>query len=158
MGERAAVLHITTSSTLSKNQNAGPLFATNLLKLIVVVEIESNSRVVQSEIGVDEVVYTLRGFDAAAAVDVVVVVIVLELDPPASGNCKAEESKRLGMVIENCEVSPAAAAAESAAAGEWRWRRLSGLGRAVSIFGAVRIVWSAGSADWRRVAYDGISA
>jgi hypothetical protein len=50
---------------------------------------------------VDEVVYTLRGFDVAAAVGVVVVVIVLEVDPPASGNCKAEESKRLGMVIEN---------------------------------------------------------
>ena len=99
--------------------------------------------------------YTLRGFDAAAAVGVVVIVVVLEVDPPASGNCKAEESKGLGMVIENCEVSPAA---ESAGVGEWHWRRLSGLGRAVSVFGAVRIVWSAGSADWRRVAYDGISA
>jgi hypothetical protein len=86
------------------------------LKLIVVVEIKSNSRVVKSGIGVDEVQVVLSGFNAAAAVSVVVVVVVvLEVDPPASGNCKAEESKRLGMVIENCEVSPAA---ESAAAGE----------------------------------------
>ena len=33
----------------------------------------------------DEVVYTLRGFDAPAAVGVVVVVVVLEVEPPCIG-------------------------------------------------------------------------
>jgi hypothetical protein len=79
------------------------------LKLIVVVENESGSRVVRSGTGV--LSCTLRGFDVAAAVGVVVV--VLEVEPPASGNCKAEESKRLGMVIENGEVGPAPAAEDA---------------------------------------------
>jgi hypothetical protein len=79
------------------------------LKLIVVVENESGSRVVRSGTGV--LSCTLRGFDVAAAVGVVVVVLEVE-PPPASGNCKAEESKRLGMVIENGEVGPAPAVEE----------------------------------------------
>jgi hypothetical protein len=46
------------------------------------------------------------------AVFAVVVVVGLEIaEPPASGNCKAVESKRVGMVIENGEDGPALAAA-----------------------------------------------
>ena len=78
--------------------------------------IESGSRVVRSEMGV--LSYTLRGFDVGAplvvgvAVVAVVVVVVLEVaEPPASGNCKAVESKRVGMVIENGDDGPALAAA-----------------------------------------------
>jgi hypothetical protein len=79
---------------------------------MVVVVIESGSRVVRSEMGV--LSYTLRGFDDGALLvgAVAVVVVVLEVaEPPASGNCKAVESKRVGMVIENGEDGPALAAA-----------------------------------------------
>ena len=83
---------------------------------MVVVVIESGSRVVRSGMGV--LSYTLRGFDAVAlpvvgvaVVVVVVVVVVLEVaEHPASGNCKAVESKRVGMVIENGEDGHALAA------------------------------------------------
>jgi len=77
--------------------------------------------VVRSGIGV----YTLRGFDDddAAAVAVTAVVLLLLLLPVvgvivdvASGNCKAVESRRLGIVIENGEVELEAAAAAAAAA------------------------------------------
>jgi hypothetical protein len=79
---------------------------------MVVVVIESGSWVVRSGIGV--LSYTLRGFDIGAplVVGVAVVVVVLEVaEPAASGNCKAVESKRVGMVIENGEDGPALAAA-----------------------------------------------
>ena len=83
---------------------------------MVVVVIESGSRVVRSGMGV--LSYTLRGFDVGAllvgavAVVVVVAAVVLEVaEPAASGNCKAVESKRVGMVIENGDDGPALAAA-----------------------------------------------
>jgi hypothetical protein len=79
---------------------------------MVVVVIESGSRVVRSGMGV--LSYTLRGFDVGALLvgAVAVVVVVLEVaEPAASGNCKAVESKRVGMVIENGDDGPALAAA-----------------------------------------------